>query len=64
MMVKPAPHTKLLTLPLNSEIQNPLALVSTLLIADGMELGVAAAFGAADTMSQGPLFHPRRSGGP
>ena len=31
---------------------------SPLLIADGMELGVAAAFGAADTMSQGPPFPP------
>src|SRR3984893_10589481 len=31
---------------------------STLLIADGMELGVAAAFVAADTMSQGPPFPP------
>jgi hypothetical protein len=28
------------------------------LVADGMELGVASAFRAADTMSQGPPFAP------
>src|SRR5208337_1352085 len=28
------------------------------LVADGMELGVASAFRAADTMSQGPPFPP------
>ena len=28
------------------------------LVADGVELGVAAAFGRADTMSQGPPFAP------
>lgn len=27
-------------------------------VADGMELGVAASFGRADTMSQGPPFAP------
>jgi hypothetical protein len=28
------------------------------LVADGVELGVATAFGRADTMSQGPPFAP------
>ena len=31
---------------------------AALLVADGMELGVASAFGDADTMSQGPPFAP------
>src|SRR3546814_10703358 len=31
---------------------------ATLLVADGMELGVAASLRAADTMSQGPPFAP------
>lgn len=34
------------------------------LVADCVELGVASTFRAADTMSQGPLFHHRRSDGP
>jgi hypothetical protein len=37
---------------------------TALVVADGVELGVAAAFGRADTMSQGPpLLHHRRCGG-
>jgi hypothetical protein len=31
---------------------------TALLVADGMQLGVPATFGDADTMSQGPPFAP------
>jgi hypothetical protein len=37
---------------------------AALLVADGMELGVAPAFGDADTMSQGPPLRLRQYGGP
>lgn len=37
---------------------------AALLVADGVELGVPATFGDADTMSQGPPLRHQQCGGP